>query len=173
MPLFLAGFWHHHYGKVAAFWALCVILPFIAIEGAGITVHTLLETALHEYIPFIILLFALFTVAGGVRVTGNLHGSPSLNTALLFVGTVLASWMGTTGASMLMIRPLLRANDNRRHNVHVVVFFIFLVSNVGGALTPLGDPPLFLGRSEEHTSELQSLMRISYAVFCLKKKNKK
>ncbi|MCW0233601.1 MAG: sodium:proton antiporter, partial [Ferrovibrio sp.] len=145
MPLLTPGFWHHHFGKVAAFWSLCVILPFALQIGAVPTGHALLEVALHEYIPFIILLFSLFTVAGGVRLTGNLHGSPSLNTALLLVGTVLASWMGTTGASMLLIRPLVRANDNRRHNVHVVVFFIFLVSNVGGALTPLGDPPLFLG----------------------------
>lgn len=145
MPLFTPQFWHHHYGKVAAFWGLCVVVPFGLQIGAGGTAHVLLEVALHEYIPFIILLFALFTVAGGVRLTGNLHGSPSLNTGMLFIGTVLASWMGTTGASMLMIRPLIRANDNRKHNVHVVVFFIFLVSNIGGALTPLGDPPLFLG----------------------------
>jgi Na+/H+ antiporter NhaD/arsenite permease-like protein len=145
MPLFTPSLWHHHYGKVTAFWALCTILPFALQLGAVPTGHALLEVALHEYIPFIVLLFALFTVAGGVRITGNLHGSPSLNTALLLVGTVLASWMGTTGASMLMIRPLIRANDDRKHNVHVVVFFIFLVSNVGGALTPLGDPPLFLG----------------------------
>ncbi len=145
MPLFTPHFWHHHYGKVAAFWGLCVAVPFALQFGVLPTGHVLLEVALHEYIPFIILLFALFTVAGGVRLTGNLHGSPSLNTAMLFIGTVLASWMGTTGASMLMIRPLIRANDNRKHNVHVVIFFIFLVSNIGGALTPLGDPPLFLG----------------------------
>ncbi|PJI37460.1 sodium:proton antiporter [Ferrovibrio sp.] len=145
MPLFTPNFWHHHYGKVAAFWGLCIAVPFALQIGALPTVHVLLEVALHEYIPFIILLFALFTVAGGVRITGNLHGSPSLNTALLLVGTVLASWMGTTGASMLLIRPLIRANDDRKHNVHVVIFFIFLVSNIGGALTPLGDPPLFLG----------------------------
>jgi Na+/H+ antiporter NhaD/arsenite permease-like protein len=145
MPLLTPALWHHHYGKVTAFWALCIIVPFALQLGTAPTGHALLEVALHEYIPFIVLLFALFTVAGGVRITGNLHGSPSLNTAMLLIGTVLASWMGTTGASMLMIRPLIRANDNRRHNVHVVVFFIFLVSNVGGALTPLGDPPLFLG----------------------------
>lgn len=145
MPLFTPALWHHHYGKVTAFWALCIIAPFALQFGTAPTIHALLEVALHEYIPFIVLLFALFTVAGGVRITGNLHGSPSLNTAMLLIGTVLASWMGTTGASMLMIRPLIRANDDRRHNVHVVVFFIFLVSNVGGALTPLGDPPLFLG----------------------------
>jgi Na+/H+ antiporter NhaD/arsenite permease-like protein len=84
-------------------------------------------------------------VAGGIVIRGNLHGSPRTNLTLLAIGTALASVMGTTGASMLMIRPLLRANDDRRHRTHVVVFFIFLVSNVGGSLTPLGDPPLFLG----------------------------
>jgi Na+/H+ antiporter NhaD/arsenite permease-like protein len=92
-----------------------------------------------------VLLTALFTVTGGIHIKGNLHGSPSMNTALLAIGTVLAGWMGTTGASMLLIRPMIRANDGRRHKIHVFVFFIFLVSNIGGALTPLGDPPLFLG----------------------------
>jgi Na+/H+ antiporter NhaD/arsenite permease-like protein len=100
---------------------------------------------LDEYVPFILILFALYTVSGGILVRGNLHGSPALNTGILALGTVIASLMGTTGAAMLLIRPLLRANDNRQHNVHVVVFFIFLVANIGGGLTPLGDPPLFLG----------------------------
>jgi Na+/H+ antiporter NhaD/arsenite permease-like protein len=103
------------------------------------------HAALVEYIPFILLLLALFTVAGGILVRGNIHGAPGTNTALLALGTLLASFIGTTGASMVMIRPVIRANDDRPHNVHVVVFFIFLVSNIGGALTPLGDPPLFLG----------------------------
>ena len=84
-------------------------------------------------------------MAGGIHIRGNLHGSPGLNTAILAMGAVLASFMGTTGASMLLIRPLIRANDNRAHKAHVVVFFIFIVSNAGGSLTPLGDPPLFLG----------------------------
>jgi Na+/H+ antiporter NhaD/arsenite permease-like protein len=110
-------------------------------EAFGELVHAMLA----EYVPFIILLTALYTVAGGIRVRGNLHGTPRVNTAILALGTLLASVMGTTGAAMLLIRPLLRANDNRRHTVHVVVFFIFLVANVGGSLSPLGDPPLFLG----------------------------
>ncbi len=104
-------------------------------------VHALIA----EYLPFVILLTALYTAAGGIYVRGNLHGSPALNTALLAIGAVLASLMGTTGASMLLIRPLIRANDNRKHRVHVVIFFIFIVSNAGGSLTPLGDPPPFLG----------------------------
>ena len=146
LPLLAPHFWHQHYGKVAACWGLAFLLPFAFFQADLATAaNAVLSVALHEYIPFVILLGALFTIAGGVRVVGNLHGSPSLNTGLLAAGTVLASWMGTTGAAMLLIRPLIRANDDRPHNVHVVVFFIFLVGNVGGALTPLGDPPLFLG----------------------------
>jgi Na+/H+ antiporter NhaD/arsenite permease-like protein len=104
-----------------------------------------MHTLFAEYLPFIILLTALFAVAGGIHVRGNLHGAPSTNLGLMAVGALLASVMGTTGASMLLIRPLIRANDNRKHAAHVVVFFIFIVSNAGGSLTPLGDPPLFLG----------------------------
>ena len=144
-PIFAPGFWHHHFGKISAFWAAAFLLPFIAVYGvapaSGIVAHAILD----EYVPFILILFALYTVSGGILVRGNLHGSPALNTGILAFGTVIASLMGTTGAAMLLIRPLLRANDNRQHNVHVVVFFIFLVANIGGGLTPLGDPPLFLG----------------------------
>ena len=105
----------------------------------------MLHSILGEYVPFIILLFSLFTVAGGVRLTGSLVGRPGVNAGILAVGTLLASWMGTTGAAMLLIRPLLRANAHRKYRAHSVVFFIFLVANIGGSLTPLGDPPLFLG----------------------------
>ena len=144
-PLTAPNFWHHHFGKTSAFWALAFLVPFSATFGIGLAVHEVLHTLLAEYLPFIILLLALFTVAGGIHIGGNLHGTPALNTGLLGLGTLLASVMGTTGAAMLLIRPLLRANDNRRHKTHVVIFFIFLVANIGGALTPLGDPPLFLG----------------------------
>jgi Na+/H+ antiporter NhaD/arsenite permease-like protein len=145
MPLLAPGFWHHHFGKVAAGWALAFLLPFAALFGASAATGALVHALLAEYIPFVLLLTALFTVSGGIFIRGNLHGSPGLNTAILAIGSVLASIMGTTGASMLLIRPLIRANDNRRHKVHVFVFFIFIVSNAGGSLTPLGDPPLFLG----------------------------
>jgi len=145
VPLLAPRFWHHHFGKVAAAWGLVFIVPFALVFG----IHAALANALHallaEYIPFIALVGTLYIVAGGICVRGNLHGSPRLNTGILALGTALASLMGTTGAAMLLIRPLLRANDNRRHVAHVVVFFIFLVANAGGALTPLGDPPLFLG----------------------------
>lgn len=145
MPLALPGFWHHHFGKVSAAWALAFFLPFAAVFGPALAGSSFVHALLAEYIPFIVLLTALYTVSGGIFIRGNLHGSPALNTAILAIGTLLASLMGTTGASMLMIRPLIRANDNRVHKAHVVVFFIFLVSNAGGSLTPLGDPPLFLG----------------------------
>ena len=145
MPLLMPGFWHHHYGKVTAAWALAFLLPFSVIFGLGSAAAGVVHALLSEYIPFIVLLTALYTVSGGIYIRGNLHGAPGLNTAILAIGAVLASFMGTTGASMLLIRPLIRANDNRQHKAHVVVFFIFIVSNAGGSLTPLGDPPLFLG----------------------------
>jgi Na+/H+ antiporter NhaD/arsenite permease-like protein len=145
MPLLAPIFWHHHFGKVAAAWGLLFLVPFAVVFGPGLAGTSLVHALLAEYIPFVILLTALFTVAGGIYIRGNLHGSPGLNTAILAIGAVLASFMGTTGASMLLIRPLIRANDNREHKAHVVVFFIFIVSNAGGSLTPLGDPPLFLG----------------------------
>jgi len=145
VPLVRPQFWHHHFGKVAAFWGLAFLLPFAVVHGAELALYEVLTVALTEYLPFIILLAALFVVAGGVRLKGTLVGTPAVNLGILFVGTAIASWMGTTGACMLLIRPLLRANENRRYRVHTVVFFIFLVGNIGGALTPLGDPPLFLG----------------------------
>ena len=145
LPLLVPAFWHHHAGKVAAAWSLAFLVPFALAFGAGEAGLSLVHTLLAEYLPFIILLTALFTVAGGVYVRGNLHGSPALNASLMAIGAALASFMGTTGAAMLMIRPLIRANDNRRHVAHVMVFFIFIVANAAGSLTPLGDPPLFLG----------------------------
>ena len=145
MPLLVPVFWHHHFGKVSAAWTLAFFIPFALIFGPSVAGVSLAHALVAEYIPFIILLTALFSVAGGIFIRGNLHGSPGLNTGLLLIGAVLASFMGTTGASMLMIRPLIRANDNRNHSAHIVVFFIFIVSNAGGSLTPLGDPPLFLG----------------------------
>ena len=145
MPLLLPHFWHQHFGKVSVAWTLAFFIPFAMIFGPSLAGINLVHAMLAEYLPFIILLTALYTVAGGIFIRGNLHGSPGLNAALLLTGAVLASFMGTTGASVLLIRPLIRANDNRKHSAHIVVFFIFIVSNAGGSLTPLGDPPLFLG----------------------------
>lgn len=145
MPLIAPFFWHHHFGKLTAGWALAFVLPFAALFGLGAAGASLVHALLAEYLPFVILLLALFTVAGGIYIRGKLRGTPALNVAILATGAVLASFMGTTGASMLLIRPLIRANQGRKHTAHIVVFFIFIVSNAGGALTPLGDPPLFLG----------------------------
>ena len=143
-PLLAPGFWHHHFPKVTAAWAAVLVVPFVlAYQGAAL--HQIVHTAVVDYVPFIILLAALFTIGGGIYVRGSLRGTPWVNAVLMVVGTALASWVGTTGASMVMIRPLLRANRQRRYKAHTVVFFIFLVANIGGALTPLGDPPLFLG----------------------------
>ncbi len=143
-PLVAPHFWHRHFPKVSAFWALVFAIPFLLIYGNE-ALQAILHIYVIDYFPFIILLWALFTTAGGIFVGGALRGSPLVNLALLACGTALASWIGTTGAAMVMIRPLLRANSWRRYKVHTVVFFIFLVANIGGSLTPLGDPPLFLG----------------------------
>ena len=145
LPLAAPEFWHHRQGVVAIGWALAFIVPFVALYGWAPAQYELLHSMLLEYLPFVIILFALYTVSGGVFVQGVYAGTPLNNTALLAFGTSIASIMGTTGASVLLIRPLIRANAHRKYNVHVVVFFIFLVSNIGGSLTPLGDPPLYLG----------------------------
>lgn len=144
-PLFFPHVWEHHYGKISAFWVALVVVPMVLSFGLSTALYSVLHTMLLEYMSFIILLFALFTISGGILVAGNIRGTPLVNSGLLLIGALLASVVGTTGASMILIRPILRANDDRRRNVHVVVFFILLVSNIGGSLTPLGDPPLFLG----------------------------
>jgi Na+/H+ antiporter NhaD/arsenite permease-like protein len=145
MPLAVPHFWHHHYGKVAAFWSVAFLVPFALFHGYELALYSVVHTIALEYVSFLILLFSLFTIAGGVCLRGSLVGRPMVNTVILLIGTLLASWMGTTGAAMLLIRPLMRAISHRKYKVHTIVFFIFLVANIGGSLTPLGDPPLFLG----------------------------
>ena len=144
-PVLYAHFWEHHFGKITAAWSALVIVPMLFSFGWAASAEAVLHTLLLEYLSFIILLFALFTIAGGILVAGNIHGTPAMNALLLVIGALLASVVGTTGASMILIRPMIRANDNRPFNAHVVIFFIFLVSNIGGSMTPLGDPPLFVG----------------------------
>lgn len=145
VPLLAAGFWHRHYGKVALGWALAFVLPAAVLLGPATVWAEILHVALLDYVPFVILLLALFTVTGGLRIQGGFTGTPVSNATGLAIGTGLASLMGTTGAAMLLVRPLLRANGWRKRRSHVFIFLIFLVANIGGALTPLGDPPLFLG----------------------------
>ena len=144
-PLLFPKIWHAHYGKIAAMWAIAALLPVAVLHGFPVAWTAFVHAVLAEYLSFIVLLFALYTVAGGILVTGKIRGTPLNNTLMLGIGTSIASLVGTTGAAMILIRPLLTAIEERRHRVHVVVFFIVLVANVGGALTPLGDPPLFVG----------------------------
>jgi Na+/H+ antiporter NhaD/arsenite permease-like protein len=144
-PLLFPRIWQRHYGKLAFIWATLAIVPLAALYDIPTALAAFLHTMLADYMPFIVLLFVLYVVAGGILVTGNLRGTPLTNTAILALGTVMASLVGTTGAAMILVRPLLRANAARLHNAHVIVFFIFLAANIGGALTPLGNPPIFIG----------------------------
>ena len=144
-PLLFPRVWRAHYGKIAFVWSTLTLAPMAALRGIPVAVAELVHAMLAQYLSFIALLFALYVVAGGILVTGNLRGTPWVNTAILALGTALASVVGTTGAAMILIRPLLRANAARLVNAHVVVFFIVLVANIGGALSPLGDPPLLVG----------------------------
>jgi Na+/H+ antiporter NhaD/arsenite permease-like protein len=137
--------WHYHYGKLAFAWGTLAVVPIAALYDVPTATEAFARALLGEYLSFIVLLLTLYVVAGGILVTGDLRGTPVVNTAILGLGTLIASVVGTTGAAMILIRPLLRANANRQHSAHVVVFFIILVANVGGALSPLGDPPLFAG----------------------------
>jgi Na+/H+ antiporter NhaD/arsenite permease-like protein len=144
-PLVFPKLWRRHYGKIAAGWAVLTILPIVLTYGADAALAAVIHAILAEYLSFIVLLFTLYTIAGGILVTGTMGGTPLTNTAVLAFGTLIASIVGTTGAAMILIRPLIRSNVERTDNAHVVIFFIILVGNVGGALTPLGDPPLFAG----------------------------
>ncbi len=139
VPLVSPRFWARHYGKVSAAFGLPVAIWFLVVDRRELG-HIVME-----YISFLVLLGSLFTIAGGIRLRGTIRGTPAVNVVFLAVGSVIANLLGTTGASMLLIRPLLRANAWRKRSAHVVIFFIFLVANVGGLLTPVGDPPLFLG----------------------------
>ena len=144
-PLINAAFWHNHFGKITALWTLIFVIPFTYVYGFATSFHEVFHIVLLDYLPFTIILTALYTISGGIRLEGDFLPTPAVNTIFLTFGTIIASWIGTTGAAMLLIRPLLATNEQRQHKTHVVIFFVFLVANIGGSLTPLGDPPLFLG----------------------------
>ena len=144
MPLISHRLWGKYSGWIVLTLAAFFVIPFAYVFGLEAAAGAVIE-ALIEYVSFILLLLALYTVSGGILVWGNLRGTPRHNVTLLLIGTLLASLMGTTGAAMLMVRPLIRANEKRRYRVHQLIFLIFLVANIGGGLTPIGDPPLFLG----------------------------
>lgn len=145
MPLLAIHFWEAHYGKVALAWAIITIFALGNAFGLVVAQKEVLHTLFHHYLPFVIMIGALYTISGGIHIEVESSATPAVNTTLLAIGTLLAGWIGTTGAAMLLIRPLLHINKKRENRVHLMVFFIFLVANIGGALTPLGDPPLFLG----------------------------
>ncbi|MCI2061505.1 MAG: sodium:proton antiporter [Eubacteriaceae bacterium] len=145
VPLVKGDWWEKNELWVAIFWSLTFLVPFAVAYGFGEMWYQTLEMLLLDYLPFLGLLFGLFVVAGGIVLKGTIVGKPKTNLILLLIGTVLASWVGTTGAAMLMIRPLIRANAWREKKAHVIVFCIFMVANMGGCLTPVGDPPLFMG----------------------------
>ncbi len=147
LPLIKPHWWESHQPLAVVFWSLLFILPFAFSYGAGRAAETVLECLINDYLTFIVLLFGLFCVSGNITMEGDLAGSPRVNIILLTIGTLLSSWIGTTGASMLMIRPVIKMNAWRRNRSHIIVFFIFLVSNIGGCLTPIGDPPLLMGFS--------------------------
>lgn len=146
-PLLCSSWWESHQPLAVAFWSLAFLIPYALMGGLGTAVETALECLIGDYLTFIVLLFGLFCVAGNISLEGDLAGSPRINVFLLLLGTVLSSWIGTTGASMLMVRPVIKMNAWRRHRSHIMVFFIFLISNMGGCLTPIGDPPLLMGFS--------------------------
>ncbi len=144
-PILAPRFWHKWMGLVALFWSLDLLLPMAFISGVGAASFAVWHAAWVEFLPFVLLLLALFTAGGGILVRGGPSGTPFGNTSMLALGIVLAGVMGTTGAAMVLIHPLLRANAHRTRKLHIVIFFIVLVANVGGATTPLGDPPLYIG----------------------------
>ncbi len=143
-PLFAPDFWHHNYWKISLF-VFCVPMVIVSVFFLNDQMRHHTWEEFKNYVSFILLLASLFTISGAIFIRGTLVGKPILNTMILAIGAVLASFMATTGASMLLIRPLIRANQHRSKKVHIIIFFIFIVSNIGGLLTPLGDPPLFLG----------------------------
>jgi Na+/H+ antiporter NhaD/arsenite permease-like protein len=144
-PILAPSLWHNHYGKISLLWALATVIPMTAAYGFDTAIYSILHTYLLEYIPFILVAMALFTISGGIKIQLAAPGTPFINTSFLLFTSLIASFIGTTGAAMLFIRPLLAINHGRHKKVHIVVFFILMVCNVGGCLTALGDPPLFLG----------------------------
>ncbi|NBI70406.1 sodium:proton antiporter [Clostridiaceae bacterium] len=145
LPLVKPEWWEEHQPHAVALWSVLFAVPFAVMFGAGAALETILECLINDYLTFIILLFGLFCVSGNITMSGDLAGSPRVNVGLLALGTLLSSWIGTTGASMLMVRPVIKMNSWRKRKRHIIIFFIFLVSNIGGCLTPIGDPPLLMG----------------------------
>ena len=133
-PLAVPHFWHGNYGKVAVFWALATAVPLFVIYGGGVAAGSVAHALIGDYIPFIIFVGSLYTVAGGIHIRSSFTGTPLTNTCFLALGAVLANIMGTTGAAMLLIRPLIAANERRRYVMHTFVFFIFICYPLQGCI---------------------------------------
>ncbi len=144
-PLILPNFWSKHYGKVSLAWSGIVLIGLAISQGVGISLMTFITVIIDQFFPFIFLILSLFTVTGGIGLEGEHEGSPIINLLFLTFGAILSSWLGTTGASVLFIRPLIHANSWRKYKVHTIIFFIFIVGNIAGSLTPIGNPPLLMG----------------------------
>ena len=170
LPLVKAEWWEAHQPHAVVFWSLLFLIPFAVKYGVPKAAETTLECIINDYLTFIVLLFGLFCVSGNITLSGDLAGSPRINVGLLALGTLLSSWIGTTGASMLMIRPIIKMNAWRKRRRHIVIFFIFMVSNMGGCLTPIGDPPLLMGFMRLYSvihiarSSLSSMVRAMFAI---------
>lgn len=145
MPLVKAEWWEKHQPLVVIICILAFVIPYAIMFGVSEAAETVLECLVNDYLSFVVLLFGLFCVAGNITLEGDLAGSPRVNVLLLAVGTLLSSVIGTTGASMLMVRPVIKMNSWRKNKAHIMVFFVFMISNMGGCLTPIGDPPLLMG----------------------------
>ena len=145
MPLIKPEWWEKNQALAVILWSLLFIIPSVVLNGAGETTETVLDCIVNDYLTFIVLLFGLFCVSGNITLEGNLAGSPGVNAVFLAFGTLLSSCIGTTGASMLLVRPLIKMNSWRRNKAQIMIFFIFMISNMGGCLTPIGDPPLLMG----------------------------
>ena len=144
-PIVAPRFWHRRMGGIAFAWSAVLLAQKTMVSGPVVAVAAAGHALLADYLPFIALLLALYATGGGVLLRGGLAGTPAGNTAMLAIGMAMGAVMGTTGASMVLIHPLLRANAHRGRKVHLVLFLIVLVANASGALTPLGNPPLYLG----------------------------
>jgi len=145
LPVITPKLWHQWYGIILMGWIASFLIPLALLDGLTPSLYLLIYTLLHHYVPFMALITVLFTVGGGIHISMKGKASPLMNAGLLGLGALLANLIGTMGASMLLIRPIIALNRYRQYISHVIIFFIFLVSNIGGILTPLGDPPLFIG----------------------------
>jgi Na+/H+ antiporter NhaD/arsenite permease-like protein len=145
LPLLCPIFWKRYASYVPLFWSAAYLFFVFCFFGASKILPAILEPIFTDYIPFIVLISTLYIVSGGIFIDFPRGNGPFFNTLFLFFGSIVAGWIGTTGATALLIRPFLRANSHRKYKTHLMVFFIFLIANIGGAATPLGDPPIFIG----------------------------